>query len=83
MGRTEFKPCVRCRSVGVGTLTVAGTSANACILVVVYIHAVERDVVLIAPRAQHFTGRRHSRLQTQKFDDIAGLQRAVAGPAFA
>ena len=64
---------------GVGTLLGSdiGLTADTRVLVVVYVHAVEDDVVLIAPRSHHFTIRRHTRLQAQQLNDVARVERQL------
>src|SRR5271154_235323 len=55
---------------GVGTLlgSDVGLAADTRILVVIYVHAVQDDVILIAPRTHHFAGGSYARLQAQQFN---------------
>ena len=64
---------------GVGTLCGSDVSytADTRVLVVVHIHAVQDDVVLIAPRSHHFAIRGHARLQAQQLNDIASVERQL------
>ena len=55
-----------------------GRARQAGVLVVVHIHAIQGDVVLIAPRAQHFAVRGDARLEAQQLNDVSGLERKLA-----
>ena len=54
-----------------------GYAADTRVLVIVHIHAVQDDVVLIAPRSHHFAIGGHARLQAQQFNDVASVQRQL------
>ena len=63
-------PRVVLRSVGKGM-------SDARSLVVVNVHAVQRDVVLIASCAEDFAGLRNPGLNAEQFDHVSGLQRKL------
>jgi hypothetical protein len=58
------------RGAPVGVLETGG-------LVVVDVDAIERDVVLVSPRADDFAGGRHARLQAEELDDVARHERQL------
>ena len=51
---------------------------QAGVLIVVDIHAIQRDVILIAPRAQDLAVGGHARLQAEQLDDVSGFQWKLA-----
>ena len=67
------------REIGIGTLSAPRNpySADTGVFVVVNIHAVQDDIVLIAPRPHHFTAGRNTRLQAQQLNNVASIQRQL------
>ncbi len=56
----------------------AGGGAGGSTLGIVDVDAIERDIVLVALGAGHFTGGRHAGLQAEQVNDVARDERELA-----